>query len=108
VAVCLDDAKQTLIAGYLPAEPPPTMLPRAAAQYRKLTRSERYRCFVEASHLAIADAVAIGKARGIVEEFHVEHQLAADPRAPPTICRRWTVTADGVAELAIGDAASAG
>lgn len=96
-----NDPTQTLIAGYLPADPPAGMLPRAAARYRALSAQERYKAYVVATHVSPSDAIKIARGHGLVGDFKIEHQVAKDIRSAPVIEQRWTVDAGGVVTLAL-------
>jgi len=86
--------RQTLVAGYLPADPPSDMMPRAAARYRAQSAMGRYRSFVLPDHVGLDTAVQTARERKL-ERIKIEHQIAPDSRSAPVVVERWTVDAAG-------------
>lgn len=86
--------RQTLVAGYLPADPPPDMMPRAAARYRAQSAMSRYRSFVLPDHVGLETAVRAARGRKL-ESIKIEHQIAPDSRSAPVVVERWTIDAAG-------------
>ena len=87
--------EQTLVSGYLPADPPDGMLPRAAARWRAQPALSRYRSFVLVGHVALDDAIAAGRDKRL-ERIKVEHQIARDSRSVPVVVDRWLIDGLGV------------